>query len=298
MADSNISTYENSTQDGQPIECYKFTHMGTNYLYTSHVRDVEIIFMDNGVRRTEKYFADHIERKNIKPGSSGDSVSTTVEVHKDHVIAKLWQGPPPEKPVMLTIYRLHEQDHGKVDVVFYGRVGQTEFSESACTLTAKLEDWLSKEVPNGMRQFVCNNMIYDTKCKLKEADWAVPAFVDRVEGLNVYSSTFAAYPDGYFVGGFLRFDGSIRQIIEHKGNRIRAKYPFINPPRNDIVVAPGCDQLFKTCALKFHNTLNYTGCLYVPPADPEHAATGRGVYWVDSQVIQRDTNGFVGTISM
>lgn len=297
MSDSNISAYENSVQDGQPIECYKFTHAGTNYLYTSHSRDVEIVFVENGVQRTEKYFAEYIKREDIKPGGS-DEVSMNVTTSKDHVIAKLYQGPPPEKPVMLTIYRLHEQDHSKVDVVFYGRVGQGVFDDSDCNLTVKLEDWLSKEIPNGARQFVCGNIIFDVKCKLKEEDWVVPAFVDRVEGLNVYSSTFANYPDGYLVGGFLRFDGSVRQIVEHVESRIKVKYPFVNPPRNDIVVAPGCDHLFETCALKFHNTLNYTGCLYVPPADPEHTATGRGVYWVDSQVIQRDTHGFVGTISM
>lgn len=87
-------------------------------------------------------------------------------------------------------------------------------------------------------------------------------------------------------------------MVEHVGNRVRLKYPFIETPHNDAIVSPGCDHLFKTCAKRFNNSLNFTGCPYVPPANPQHKNVGRGVYWVDSQIVQRDTNGFVGTISM
>ncbi|VBB05561.1 Hypothetical protein LUCI_0771 [Lucifera butyrica] len=298
MADSNITLYENSVQNGRPVECYQFTHAGMNYQYTSANQDVSIIFTENGLQRTEKYFADYIERETIKPASSSDSVSVTIKVSKDNAVAKLYQGPPPEKPVYCKIYRLHAQDLSNFDVAFYGRVSQASFEASECSLTVKLEDWLSKEIPNGARQFTCNSMIFDSKCRLKEEDWVVAAFVDRVVGLDVYSTTFAQYPDGYFTGGFLRFDGGIRQIAEHVDDRVKVKYPFLSTPRNEIVVAPGCDHLFKTCATRFRNTLNFTGCLYVPPANPEKTNVGKGAYWVDSQVVQRDTNGFVGNIEM
>lgn len=298
MANSNIATYENSVQDGQPIECYTFMYNGVNYFYTSHCTDVELKFTENGLERTEKYFADYIERQTIKPSSNGDASSMVVSVSKDHPVAKLFQGPPPEKPVKLKIYRLHEQDHTRVDVVFYGRVSQAAFEESTCKLTAKLEHWLSKELPNGDRRFYCNNIIFDNNCQLKKEDWQVKIFIDKVDGLNIYSTAFANYPDGYFEGGCLYFDSYVRMINEHVGNRIRIKYPFVVTPRNEILVTPGCDQLFKTCAKKFNNTLNFTGCPYVAPTDPEKKSVGKGVYWVDSQVVQRDTKGFVGTIDM
>ena len=157
---------------------------------------------------------------------------------------------------------------------------------------------MSKEIPNGKRQFTCGNVIYDKKCRLKESDLTVNAYIDSINGLNIYSSTFAKYADNYFVGGVIRYKSSIRQVSLHVGNRIRLKYPFIETPSADITIAPGCDHLFKTCAIKFKNTLNFTGCPYVPPANPEHTAVGRGVYWVDSLVIQRDTDGFIGTIEI
>ena len=297
MAESNIEKYETSQQDGTPLECYNFSYNGVSYNYTSKASDVELVFTD-GTVRTEKYFADYISRKSIKPSSSGSSTATVITVDKDNNIAKLYQGPPPEKPVFVKIYRLHEQDTSKVDVVFYGRVSQASFRDSECDITVKLENYLSKELPTGMNQYTCNNVIYDEDCQLDKSKYKVDIFIDKVEGLSIYSTSFAEYPDGYFEGGFFYFSDYVRMISEHKGNMIKVKYPFIVTPRNNVAIYPGCDGLFKTCAKKFNNTLNFAGCPYIPPTDSEKNPVGKGVYWVDSLVIQRDTNGYVGTIGM
>jgi uncharacterized phage protein (TIGR02218 family) len=298
MAGTNIGAYEFSQQDGKPIECYRFTYDIGVYTFTSHHSDVMLTIDDNGLTRTETYFATYIERNSIKPASKGDSSALSVTVSKDNSVAKLFQGFPPEKPVMLTILRFHEQDKSKRDIIFSGRVGQASFEDSDCVLTVKLESWANRELPNGMRQFYCNNVIYDHNCQLVENDWKQEIFIDKVEyNVNIYSEDFRSHPDGYFVGGLFRHEGSTRLITEHVGNRVKIKYPFVENPHDQAVVAPGCDHLFKTCALRFGNTLNFTGCPYVPPANPERTNIGRGVYWVDSQVVQRDTDGYVGTIS-
>lgn len=298
MADSNITQWEYSTQDGQPVECYRFSHAGMSYLYTSNSVDVEIPIVDEGAQRTEHYTADYIERQNIKPSSRGDSAALVVTVSKDNPVAKLFQGPPPERPVVLELYRLHDQDHMKLDKIFFGKVAQASFDGSDCQLTVKLENWLSKEIPNKMRQFFCGNALFDGDCRLRVEDWQIAAFVDEVSGLKVRSSTFGQYPDGYFTRGFLTYGENIRLIRDHAGDKITLQYPFATPPRHDVVVAPGCDSLFRTCVVKFHNHLNFSGCPYVPPIDPTKKQVGQGVYWVDSQVVQRDSQGFVGTISM
>ncbi|MCM0759934.1 phage BR0599 family protein [Sporomusa sphaeroides DSM 2875] len=299
MADTNIGLYEFSQQDGEPVECYRFTHDISTYTYTSHQDDVMLRFDDQGMTRTETYYSTYIERRDISPVCKGDSSALAVSVSKDNPIAKLFQGFPPEKPVTLTIFRFHEQDKSKKDVVYAGRVGQASLEDSACILTVTLESWANREIPHGMRQFTCNNVVYDQNCQLVEEDWQVPVFVDSVlNNLTVVSQQFTDYADGYFANGIFRFNGSSRLIVEHKGDRVRLKYPFPQVPYGDVTVSPGCDFLFATCAKRFSNTLNFTGCLYVPPTDPQKKEVGRGVYWVDSQVIQRDTHGFVGTISM
>jgi len=37
---------------------------------------------------------------------------------------------------------------------------------------------------------------------------------------------------------------------------------------------------------------------YVAPTDSTKNPTGKGAYWIDNLVIQRDTDGFVGTIDI
>ena len=105
MAKSNIEKYENSVQDGVPVECYKFTYQQMNYLYTSAANDIELQVTENNITRTEKYFAEVISRSNVKPGSTGSLNSSAITVSKDHAIAKLYHGPPPETPVTVLVYR-------------------------------------------------------------------------------------------------------------------------------------------------------------------------------------------------
>jgi len=296
---SNIDSYENSVQDGIPVECYKFIHGDMQYLYTSAVKDIELQIMEKGnVLRTEKYYAEVISRNAIKPGSSGSAESAIIKVSKDHPIAKLFQGAPPEIPVTCIVYRLHEPDTSRFDIELYARIGQAHFSDSECELTATMENWLNKELPNGMNQYYCNHVIFDHNCCLKREDYELQAFIDQVDGLKIYSSDFAKFADGYFTGGRLYYNDTVRMIAFHKGNCILLKYPFMTAPRNTVTVLPGCDSLFKTCALRYKNSENFSGVPYVAPTDSTKNPTGKGAYWIDNFVIQRDTDGFVGTIDI
>lgn len=298
MAQSSIDQYENSVQDGQPIECYRFTYKDTSYLYTSDRFDVNLIISDGQSTRTETYAADYIKRGNLKSQGKGNLVTLTVTVSKDNAVAKLFQGAPPDKKVMLQILRLHDQDHTTFEKTFTGEIIQAGFKDSECELTVKVENWMTKKLPTINRQFTCNNVIFDIKCRLHKEDFAVAIYIDRVDGLQVFSSQLAAYDGDYFAGGLFYYNDNVRMIDGNKDGMLTLRYPFPNTPMNTVTIYPGCDQLFRTCALRYHNTLNYSGCPVVPPAIPDSTKVGKGVYWVDSQVVQRDTNGFVGTISM
>lgn len=301
MAGTNIGIYEGSTQDGQPVECYKFTHGDTSYLYTSTQYDVQLTIKEGTATRTESYTADYIKRDSLKGASKGNDASLTVTVDKDNAVAKLFQGAPPDKPVTMVLYRLHDQDHAAFDKTFTGEVTQAQFDGSECELTVVMENWLAKKIPNFMKQFTCSNIIYDENCRLNKEDRAVNIYIDRVDGLTVTSSQLADYPENYFAGGFFYFGDNVRMIQSSLGNTLVLQYPFSSTPMNNVTIYPGCDLLFRTCALKFQNVLNFTGCPYVPPRgenDLTQDVVGHGVYWVDSQVVQRDTDGFVGTISV
>lgn len=293
--DSQIKPEETSVDTGQPIELYVFMYGDINYLFTSDAQNITIPMSDG---TTKTFYADTIQRENIKPGSSGSSEACIIRVDKDNSIAKLYEGAPPETAIKVFVYRLHANDLNRYDIVMRANITQVQFSDSECQLTCTMDAWLQKELPNGMNQYYCGHSIFDHNCKLQKSDFMISALIDKVDGAAIYSSAFAGYADGYFAGGRLYYGDSVRMIASHIGNCVILKYPFMETPRNTVSVVPGCDQLFTTCAKRYANTLNFSGIPYCPPTDPEKNPTGQGAYWIDSLVIQRDTDGNVGTISL
>lgn len=297
--ESNIKTFEKSVADGQPIELYKFTQGDISYFYTSYGKDISITINDDGKSRTEKYFADVIERAEIRPNTtSSSSIDMEIKVWKDHPVGKLFQGAPPEKSITIKIYRLHATDIDKYDTVFYGVISQANFEGSDCKLIAKMENWLDKEVPRGMYQYFCKNNLYDHNCRLRKNDFEQRIFVDKVVELNIYSTQFKTFPDDHFKGGLIYYDKQIRMIESHKGEVVKIRYPFLREPHNEIIVTVGCQRIFSICNKRFNNIENFNGFPYMPPTDSERNPVGKGVYWLDSLVVERDSDGFVGNIEL
>lgn len=280
---SNLTKYETSVQDGAPVELYKFTCDSAQYLYTSRREDFSL--------SGEQYYAEYIERDELKPGSSGNLVEMTVTVSKDNPVAKLYQQVAPESPVDLTIKRFHIADTSKIDTIFCGRVTQASFEDSKCQLTLTMENWLKKELPNGLYQYTCNNVLYNHNCKVNAEDYLETVLLDKDEGLNIFSEDFKKHDDGYFENGKMYFNGQVRMIAAHKGNMVTLKYPFSLRPRNYVEVLPGCDKTFLTCVKRFNNATNFTGFPYCPPTDAEKNPTGTGTYWVNGNIVYRDTSG-------
>jgi len=297
MADSNIATYENSTQDGQPLECYKFVYGDSTYLYTSSRFAVALTLNSGSATNTETYTATHIKRNNIKPSSQGDSSSAIITVDKDNAVAALFKGTPPNKPVTVSVIRLHDQDHAAYDTVFVGEVTQATYHDSECELTVKIENWLDRKLPHFERQFFCCNVIYDSTCGLNKEDYAKTIYIDGVAGLTI-TADLSGLEDNYLAGGLMYYGDDVRMITSNTSTTLTIRYPFPSTPMGNVVICPGCNKLFKTCASCFGNTLNFTGFPYVPPEFSDDDKVGSGVYWVDSSVVQRDTDGYVGTISL
>ena len=297
---SNISVAESSIQDGQPLECYLFYCAGVKYAYTSARYDIELPeYDDSGAFvGTNTFFADYIDRSALRPSCSNDTDNVSITVSKDNPIAKLFELTPPEKGMLVVIYRLHAQDQTKFDKTFTGNVSQATFEDSHCTLSINMGSWLNKQLPNMMKQYTCCNVLFDTKCRLNAADYIVPITVQLSDNHMVQSPDFANYPDGYFTNGKLVFMNTSRMIRSHKGDTVIIQYPFSSIPVSSVVAYPGCPQTFKACATKYNNYLNFSGCPYVRPTDPTTTNVGNGVYWEDTGVVRRDTDCYIGTISM
>lgn len=283
--------FEVSIDSCQPIEFYLFSYNGVDYSYTSaqypqyaNIDGKEIVFNPDYIERGES----------LKLGDSGGTVETcTINVSRTNSIALLYQGAPPETDsVRLQVFRKHGEEAPEHIRILCGTVSSVRFSDSVAEITVTIENVLNRQIPKGTLSYHCQNCIYDDKCKLKMEEHAVECPIDQgMTNLNIYSSVLASFEEDYFTGGFLRLGNSLRAITYHTGNMIRIKYPVNQSDIGSVLyVYPGCGNIFRVCATRFHNTDNFNGIPYTQPYDAFKHPVGTGSYWVDSQVIIRDSH--------
>ena len=286
---------ERSIDSGEPIELYLFKYNNINYTYTTAQFSQKVVI--NGISYV--FNPDYIKRgDSLKLSDSSTSEETcTIEVNRLNSVAQLYQVAPPEQDtVSVEIFRMHGENNSQFVRILYGTIKQVSYEDSLATMTILVEDILSRNIPRGKLSYYCQNCIYDNKCTLKEKDYAHTCYIDGgMYGTRIYSSNLLEKPDGYFNDGFIKIGNTYRAIAEHKGEMIRVKYPI---PKQDqlgqFVAYPGCSNLFEFCHSRFNNTDNFSGVPYILPFDVyTHNSNDTVVYWINSAVISRDTNGII-----
>lgn len=285
---------ETSTYEAQPIELYMFTYNDMNFLYTSSQYSQSISI--DGYSYT--FSPEYIERgQNLRFTDSGGTLETcTITVLRTNSVALLYQGAPPElSAVRVQVFRVHGENNNDYIRILDGIVSQVIFRDSKAELTITIENVLSRYIPRGTLSYHCQNCIYDEKCFLNRDNYAVKCFVDSdLEGLTIASSNLLAYPSGYFTDGYLKMGNSVRAIAEHKDRYARIKYPINRSEWSGSFIAyPGCSQLFSNCAKRFNNTDNFNGIPYCQPYDAFKHPVDKGGYWINDEVIVRDTHGTI-----
>lgn len=281
---------ETSVDSAQPIELYIFNYNNLEYLYTSSQYTQSISF--NGVNFV--FNPEYIRRgDSLKLGDSGGSVETcTINVLRTNSIALLYQGSPPElSEIRVQVFRIHGENSSDFIRILDGVVSQVRFFGSEAELTVTIENVLNRYIPRGTLSYHCQNCIYDSKCGLNSANYALKCWViGTPSGLTIRSANLAQQPSGYFTDGYILMGNSLRSIVNHSGNSITIKYPINLSDRQGIFLAyPGCSGLFKTCAERFGNTDNFNGIPYIQPYDVFKHPADRGAYWIDDEVIVRDS---------
>lgn len=286
---------ETSIYSANPIECYRFDYDNQAYCYTSSQYTQQV----DGI----SYSPEYIERGNsLKTSDSGSAVETcTISVPRTNPVAMLYQGAPPElSTVRVRVYRFHGQEVNKFICIIDGVVTQVRFKDSTAELTITIENVLNRYIPRGVLSYSCQNCIYDIKCGLKEEDYAHQCYVNDWEiPLVIHSYNLREKPSGYFTDGYMKMGNSVRAIVKHEDDYIQIKYPINDLQRlGSFTVYPGCSQLFKVCAERFHNTDSFSGVPYVQPYDALRHPTTRGVYWVNENIVIRDSKGKVYGIGL
>lgn len=275
-----FETYEESTDDGVVVECFKFTVFGRTQLIrvTTAAREISV----NG----EIYVPGAIKRSQITKSRerSAEQMKVTLP-HYDAAtenLAAQYISNAPSGRVTVVVYRGHVSESPmSFTQIFEGFVSSSGYNgDGSVELLLKGQrNIFVKEGPRMKWMRSCNHELYDNNCTLLEASFtesniAVTAIsssgVDITVG-GLANRVSPAYADGVFQGGKLIVgDGQeFRLIVSQVGDVLTVRYPFLQIALGASVdVVQGCAHNVTDCNTKFSNIANYGGAPYTPTFNP------------------------------
>ncbi|QDH70839.1 phage BR0599 family protein [Marilutibacter alkalisoli] len=184
----------------------------------------------------------------------------------------IWRPYPPMERIHVTIKRVKASD-GSIERSWTGIVADVK--ETAFEATIRCQTLIAAAHGMGLRrnwQVPCPFATYGAQCGVPLEDFRVPASLTLVDGVTVQAAAFAAFPDGWFNGGFIRWQASAfeterRFVVTHSGDTLTLLTPM--PGGVTAVDAfPGDDHSLQTCDEKFNNAVRYGGQHTIPEKNP------------------------------
>ena len=159
--------------------------------------------------------------------------------------------------------------------LFMGRVRGVEFDLNKATATITLSavgGLLKSKIPVRAYSKECGFNLFDSGCGLNANDFRVTLsnnFSLSDDKLAITSDALSSKPNGFFSGGYVKFQNQHSYISSHMDNTITLMFPLKNLSTNDLIhVFAGCDKLISTCKDKFNNSINYGGFPFIPSKNP------------------------------
>jgi uncharacterized phage protein (TIGR02218 family) len=176
--------------------------------------------------------------------------------------------------VSVTVFGLHESlaDYvvlwsGSVRSVKWPRIDRCVIS--CATLAASLES-------TGLRlswDRACPHALYTVACGVDAAAWRVTSSVQSMDGASVTNGGLAAYPAGYFTGGYVEWslpggEPERRGIERHADGTLHLLGGTAGiAPGAALNVYPGCAQTTTACKA-FGNLANFGGIPHLAGVSP------------------------------
>lgn len=266
-----IDTFEQSEQDGEPIELYEFTAGVNVSRYTSWHRD----YLYQAVTTFQTA---SIRRSAIEDSPELSRAPLDLTVARDFAICDLFRLAPPSYVVRLSVFRIHAGDSERA-LIWSGRVIDRTV-EGSISATLHCEPVMTGIKRLGLTrkyQRACPHALYSEgpgRCNASRAAFSITANLSSVSGATVSSFTFALQPDGYYAGGDLEWDAGAgrieyRGIRSHVGADLELTHPIIDlAALASVVVSAGCSHEISVCDSKFANSANYGGFVHIPQKNP------------------------------
>lgn len=252
---------EISVHDGKPVELFKFEGTYANFFYTSGPKKVEFDGDD--------YLPVAIRRSEVKAGTQeDDGLDVSVELPASSPLSQTYafSGTPPK--LTLTIFRYHRDDIGDWRKYWFGPINNalTADGKTSFRSPSALANALQTQVPNVYYQAPCNHVLFNSRCKIVEADWTVATTVVSVDGKDIEVASVGAF-DGQLIGGEVSLDsGERRMIVAQTGSVVTVNFPFFALiGGTDINIVAGCDHKYTgDCKAKFANQRNFGAFPFIP----------------------------------
>lgn len=250
----SFDSRESSLAAGTPIRLYEFSRGVMRWLYNSSGRDITVGtqvyrtvrggIRDNGIRQTGE--------------SRQDAFVITAPA--DIEVAQPWRSSRPSAEIFLRVRDMH---YGESEIVhrLTASISSVKWPQlDTCSITCQdIESSMERPGLIDTYSRTCTTTLYSTKCGVDRNLYRVEASIQSLTGASISSGTFAAYPSGWFTGGYVEWSiGSgeydSRHIEAHSGSTLQLLGDTVGLAAGlPVRVYPGCDFLASTCHDKYDN---------------------------------------------
>nr|DAI43006.1 MAG TPA: minor tail protein [Caudoviricetes sp.] len=269
---TTYTIYEQSVDDGLPVELYDIAYSGEVWRYTTNIENIEY--------EGNEYIAVAIQRGETEETSDATKSDMEITIGRDSTIGNLFKVTPPSEPITITIRQYHallgyQGGTNKTITVWKGKVTNVAWRGDAMVLTAE-SIFSSLSRIGATRKFSrqCTHALYNGGCKVNRHNYEVIATPTSVVGTVL--SVQHGKPINWFAGGYLKYRNAesgvmeYRQIIANTDNTITLNTVPLGfvAGSTEITMYAGCDHSHATCIDKFDNIENYGGQPFIPNKNP------------------------------
>ncbi|WP_375572623.1 phage BR0599 family protein [Seohaeicola saemankumensis] len=278
------ASIETSPAEGRPYFLYQFVEGDQVWRFTSRATAwtsagsgaTEITWEPAAVAHGDVVQTSEIERGRLE-----------LTWPLSHPFARRFLAPLGNTPVTLTIFRGHEQVLGETVAHWKGRVVGAEVEGQRILLSCEsIFSTLRRAGVRAKYQRLCRHALYGRGCGLDIALSWLTGTVTAIAngGSTVTIPEAASAPNGWYLGGVLRFGLQLGFITGHSTGTITLSRPMpelaaalampeFDPDTGEPLpiladIAPGCDLRAATCAAKFGNLENFGGFPAIPGRNP------------------------------
>lgn len=265
----SYSAQESSVHGGSAVELYEFVSGTVTWRFTSRANDV--------VWGGHTWVATPIRRTEIEQNKEINKANVSIEFPLRNEFARQFLGYGADVVTTVTLRRGHDTD-GSDEFIVYWRGRVSSGKPDGSTISIECESVFTSMRRPGLRarfQRSCRHVVYGRGCRLDKADWAVAGTASSVAGTAVSVVAAAGFDDGYFRGGMLLHDLTLRYVIDHAGAALTLTRPIasltaaaLSSGDLSVTIYPGCDGSIETCDGRFENLDNHGGFRWIPLKNP------------------------------